>query len=245
MTIICVVGVLTTISLLLTRSMMSSSFPAPFALFVGLLGLSVFIMSSSAEAAEGTTPNTPNESATLLTTIQQKIDKPQPVFKSTFTQTRQLVGVKKLLTEEGFLLVDKARGVIWETEKPLLNTVRITKDEIRLTSNGEVLSDMNANEEPVVGIVSNMLFAMFSGNLAALQNFFNVEGRRDGDNWQLNFTPKEKGLAQVIRSLTLIGDDDVRQVIMVNASGDRSEIKFSHTQYFDRLSADDAKLFQD
>ena len=114
-----------------------------------------------------------------------------PVIHGQFTQSRQLVGVKKPLTSTGSFLVDKQRGVIWKAEKPFPSTLRVTRGEILQKNGDQVMMKLSSDKEPTVKTVSGLLFSLFSGDVGALGKLFNAQGSTSGKNWKLALTPKD------------------------------------------------------
>ena len=78
----------------------------------------------------------------------------------------------------------------------------------------------------------------------ALSGQFNVAASREGQGWRLRLTPKSAMLAKAFQSLTLQGDRYVRQVEIVEANKDRTQIQFSAlSEAPATLTADEARRF--
>jgi len=69
------------------------------------------------------------------------------------------------------------------------------------------------------------MFALMSGDVQALSSQFNVAASREGQGWRLRLTPKSAMLAKAFESLTLQGNRYVRQVEIVEANKDRTQIQ--------------------
>jgi hypothetical protein len=67
----------------------------------------------------------------LLQNIQASITT-APIMRGSFKQIRVLSGVSKQLNSEGFFLVDKERGILWVTEKPIYQVLKVTPSEINI-----------------------------------------------------------------------------------------------------------------
>ena len=61
----------------------------------------------------------------LLNQIKSTINTPQ-IIRGKFIQNRTLSGVSKKLVSEGYFLVDKQRGILWVTEKPIYQALTVT-----------------------------------------------------------------------------------------------------------------------
>jgi outer membrane lipoprotein-sorting protein len=93
--------------------------------------------------------------------------------------------------------------------------------------------------------VNAIMFALMSGDVQALSSQFNVAASREGQGWRLRLTPKSAMLAKAFQSLTLQGDRYVRQVEIVEANKDRTQIQFSAlSEAPATLTADEARRFE-
>ncbi len=147
-----------------------------------------------------------------------------PVIHGQFTQSRQLVGVKKPLNATGSFLVDKQRGVIWKAEKPFPSTLRVTRGEILQKNGDQIMMKLSGDKEPTVKTVSSLLFSLFSGDVAALGKLFNAQGNVSGKNWKLALTPKDAALSKLISGIQLTGAGTVEHIQLNAASGDVTQI---------------------
>lgn len=181
----------------------------------------------------------------LLRAIQSRLTI-DTVIRGDFTQTRQLAGVKKPLVANGTFIVEKTRGVLWRTQKPFSQTMRVTQGEILQRDGERVLMVLRADQEPAVNAISRVLFSLFAGDISALAEFFDYSGRADNGKggWQLSFKPRNDGLKAVIASLSLEGDNVVRQVTLASAAGDVTRIAFSHVATAAALTADERAQFE-
>ncbi|MDR0674334.1 MAG: outer membrane lipoprotein carrier protein LolA [Zoogloeaceae bacterium] len=181
----------------------------------------------------------------LLETVAQQLTA-SPVIRGEFQQTRHLVQIKKPLLSHGRFLVARDHGVIWETARPFTQVTRLTRGEILQTDDhGKTLMKLDTKQEPVVGIVNGILFSVLSGDVAALAQIFNYSGAAEADEpWRLDFTPKDKNLARLIKALRLTGGRDITLVEMENAAGDVTRIEFRGQTYARELAEDEQKRFE-
>ncbi|MDR1889885.1 MAG: outer membrane lipoprotein carrier protein LolA [Zoogloeaceae bacterium] len=168
----------------------------------------------------------------------------EPVVRGEFVQTRRLAQIKKPLVSNGRFLVAQNYGVIWENVSPIPQTTRLTRDEIVQTDGKETLMKLNAEKEPVVRIINGILFSVFSGDVAALARVFDYSGKVEGKVWRLDFTPKDKNLARLIRELRLEGGRDVSSVELESAAGDVTRIEFKAQTYGDALTPEEQNRFK-
>jgi len=169
------------------------------------------------------------EGAELLHEVEAQLERAR-VTRGEFVEEKRLVGIDRTLRASGSFFVDRERGVLWRTLAPISSVLKITRDEIVQSDGRQVLMRLAAEREPVVKAVSAVLFATFAADLGALGQYFEFAGQVDGAHWHLKLTPKEPGLARVIRGLELDGAKTVRRVDLTAASGDLLHLEFRQVE---------------
>jgi hypothetical protein len=169
---------------------------------------------------------------------------PEPVTQGEFVQTRELAGIRKALVSNGRFVVARGLGVLWEDLAPFVRTMRLTQGEILQTADGETLMRLSADREPVVGVITGILFGVLAGDLDALARGFNASGEVEGERWRLEFTPKDDRLARLIRALVLRGARDIERVEIISAAGDATRIEFRAISHAREIPADLRKRFE-
>jgi len=168
----------------------------------------------------------------------------KPVTQGEFVQTRELAHIRKPLISTGRFVVARGLGVIWEDVAPFVRTMRLTKDDILQTADGQTLMHLSADNEPTVGAVTGILFGVLAGDFDALARSFDHAGKVEGGRWRLDFTPRDANLARLIRQLVLRGARDIEQVEIVSAAGDVTRIEFKAQTHAREISADIGKRFE-
>ena len=143
-----------------------------------------------------------------------------------FDQTKQLAGMKRPLASNGRFCVVAGKGVLWRTLKPFPNTLRLTRDEIVTYQGERVAMRLEAKQEPTVRMINSVLFAMLGGDLKQLETLFEVDGSIDTD-WHVALKARQPGLAKAIGAISLDGGTYVKNIHIVEDSGDRTDIVFS------------------
>jgi outer membrane lipoprotein-sorting protein len=149
------------------------------------------------------------------------------VLRGQFEQTKHVFGFKKPLVSKGDFLVAKERGVLWQTREPFSSVLRLTRNEIRATQNGEVAFRLDASSEPSVSIINGVLFSLLNGDVAALDSHFQIEGELRGSAWHLQLTPKDANMAKLMQRIELDGDKFVRHIQIAEGNGDDTSIVLS------------------
>jgi len=168
----------------------------------------------------------------------------EPVIRGEFTQTRKLTQIRKTLVSRGNFLVAQNYGVIWQQSHPMTQTTRLTHDEIVQTDGQMTLMKVSADQEPVLKIVNGILFAVFSGDLAALAQHFDYSGNVESNGWRIRFTPRDANLARLIGELRLAGGRDISSIEMESAAGDVTRIEFGALTHDKTLSDAEKKRFE-
>ena len=175
--------------------------------------------------------------------IQTMLAKPK-VLCGRFDQSKQLVGLKKPLTSNGRFCVVADKGVLWRTLQPFPSTLKLTRDEIIQLRGERVALRLDAKQEPTVRMINSVLFALLAGDLAQLEKLFDVDGTAQDNSWSVTLKAREPGLAKAIGSIALDGGLYVKNIVISEAGGDRTDIVFSAIQTGDgALTADEAALF--
>ena len=184
-----------------------------------------------------------SRAAVPVAKIQAMLAKPK-VMCGRFDQSKQLAGMKKPLAANGRFCVVQDKGVLWRTLQPFPNTLRLTKDEIVHYQGDRVAMRLDAKSEPTVRMINRVLFSLLAGDLAQLETLFDVDGTVGTDRWDVTLKAKEPALAKAIGTIRLDGGKYVDNIVISEASGDRTSIVFSNIQNGEAaLQPDEAKLF--
>lgn len=163
--------------------------------------------------------------AELIAEVQARMDQPA-LLRGQFEQQKNVAGFRKPLISTGDFLIWRGHGVLWHTRKPFDSTLVLRRDRLMISQAGSSYS-MDSVREPGLRAVNELLFALFSGDVASMQSHFSIEGTLSGKNeWNLILTPSSAGLAQIFRRVELAGDRHVRSMKLEETSGDSSLIRF-------------------
>jgi hypothetical protein len=175
--------------------------------------------------------------------IQSMLAHPK-ILCGRFDQTKELVGLKKPLASNGRFCVIADKGVLWRSLEPFPSVLKLTRDEIVQLQGDRVAFRLDAKQEPAVRMINGVLFAALAGDLERLKNLFEIDGGVQNDRWSVTLKPRTAALSKAVGTIALDGGAYVRNVTIVEASGDRTKIVFSNIQTGDgAMSADEAALF--
>lgn len=176
-----------------------------------------------------------------LAQIQKMVARP-PIMCGDFDQQKTLVGLKRPIKSTGRFCALTEKGVLWNTLTPFASTLKLSREEIVQSQGDRVTSRLSAREEPTVGVISELLFSVLAGDFDRLRSSFKVDATAQANTWHARLVPKESGMKRVISAIELNGSDFVRQITMMEASGDRTVINFANIATGgNALHADEAK----
>jgi hypothetical protein len=167
-------------------------------------------------------------SGDLAAQVKAKLDE-APVQRGTFESKKQVKGFKRPLVSSGQYVVTKGQGVQWNTLKPFASELTVKADEISNKQGGAEVFKLDANKEPTVRLITQLLFSLLSGDLATLATHFEATGDVKEKDWAIELTPKSEGVKKVFTTISLKGDRAVRSVVLREASGDVTEIALTPT----------------
>ena len=175
--------------------------------------------------------------------IQSMIAKPT-VLCGRFDQTKQLVGLKKPVKSSGRFCIVADKGVLWRSERPFANTIKLTRDEIVQLQGERVAMRLEAKKEPTVRMINSVLFALLAGDLDQLEKLFEIDGDVNHQSWHVTLKPRTAALERAIGAITLDGAEYVKNIAINESSGDRTSIAFSAIQTGEgAMTVDEAALF--
>lgn len=191
-----------------------------------------------AQQSAGTTP-----AASLMTAIDRRLNQ-ATVVRGDFEQTKTVKGFKKPLVSRGHFVMAKNQGIQWLTSEPFASSLIVTRERL-LTKTGDSVQQLDTRTEPSLRIINDLLMAVLSGDMHALDARFHVEGNMDSkDTWHLTLTPKDKDIALFITRIEMDGANYVEHILLQEKSGDDSRLDFMRHSQSSRLNPAEAKLFQ-
>jgi outer membrane lipoprotein-sorting protein len=166
------------------------------------------------------------------------------VVEGTFTQTKHLKRLSKDFVSRGRFIFAADRGILWDVLTPFPSTTIVTRDRlVQRTPEGRT-SVLDASANPVFRQVADTFQAVFSGNLKAFEEEFDLFFNNQEDvPWHLGLVPKDTAVRAVIPSMEIAGDAYVQELLVNEAGADTVHYSFSDVRTPSTLSADEEKLF--
>jgi len=180
--------------------------------------------------------------ADTIAQVQQRLVS-TPVQRGAFQQDKLLAGFAKPLKSQGDYLLVRGKGLIWRTTSPFASQLVLTRD--RIAGGGGL--QLDASKEPGIRVVTQLMLSLLDGDLSALQQAFEVQvslvGSPSNDRaWRAALKPKAAALAQLFSRIELEGDRQLRRIVMTEAQGDTTTLRFDEQAREPAApSADEAK----
>jgi len=165
------------------------------------------------------------------------------ILRGEFLQTRYMKGFKNPLKSEGRFLVSKADGVVWQGIKPFPSLILVGNSG-KITNLANRQKSPKQNGKKPNAAMSKIMLAMLSGDQAELAKYFSIERSEKNSAWTIQLTPKG-GMARVFSHIEIKGDRYIHDVLMIEKSGDKTELHFSNvSEEPSSLTAEEKKYFQ-
>ncbi len=157
-----------------------------------------------------------------------------------FEQEKQLAGFAKPLRSQGDYLLLRGKGLIWRTAAPFASQLVLTRDSIA----GSDGLRLEASREPGVRLVTGLMLALLDGDLRSLAAHFELQAELlAGQAWRASLRPKAAALAKLFAAIEIDGDRQPRRILLREAQGDRTLIRFDEQQRQPAApNADEVKL---
>jgi len=177
----------------------------------------------------------------LPSQIESMVGSAQTV-RGKFVQIKVMTGISKRLVSDGNFIVDKGQGVLWITEKPIYQKLRVSNSGIKIDNKGGNLMTLDARSEPSVRYINELVLAVFSGDMNVLERLFNFTGEASSKGWVLELTPKSVSSAP-FKKITMTGGSAISRITFISRDGDLTEILFSDIRLAASLTKDEVLQF--
>lgn len=143
-----------------------------------------------------------------------------------FVQEKSLKVLNRPLISNGRMISLANRGVLWEVTTPFPSKVLVKETEMINWAEDGTKTHSSYARSPLFSALTQVFFAMFTGNLDKLETPFTMISNISEDAWQLNLTPTGPKLAKVISSIRVTGQEYVEEITIAEVRGDTTKISF-------------------
>lgn len=141
-------------------------------------------------------------------------------FSADFTQTRYLKNSDFSLESSGELAVTASKELYWTQQAPFTMELIVTPKAIYQVVNGK----RSKIDNPMMGHVSQIIFAAFRGDMQLLGKSFQIKQNKN----KHELTPIEPKLKEIIKTITIKKSINVDFFKLVEVSGNWIEIHFKN-----------------
>jgi hypothetical protein len=181
--------------------------------------------------------------AEIAEDIQARLQ-PFQILRGEFSQAKSIRILKKPLKSSGSFVLVRGKGVLWSTAKPMASLLKVTQNEITQIKEGKAAFSLKAGEQPALKLVGRVLFAVFSADLAALKQDFEIKGSVEGGHWKAQLSPKQAWIAKAAKRITLEGGKALQGIEIDEMNGDHTAIHFSKVDLKASLTPAEKALFE-
>lgn len=147
----------------------------------------------------------------------------------TFVQKRTVVKIKRTFESTGRFKISQKEGITWDMEKPFASKLVITDSKIVQTNEDGSQVEMASSENVIFREIAASMRAVLGGNLAVLQNRFELYFLKTKNGWNVGLVPKEKTIRSAISSIVLEGDGNLKKVELVDGEGNVLTYEFEQS----------------
>lgn len=173
-------------------------------------------------------PQTPAQAQAVLRAAMPGLGQVQ-VLRGRFSQRKFLREIPRPLTCAGEFLLVRDLGVWWHAQTPLDSVLTLTPGGLAQVDAGTPTPSIGSLRQPGPEIAAGIFFALFALDIDTLARSFDLFATQSAAHWQLGLRPRDAALAALFRQATLSGGEQVEQVTLFEAAGDRTEIDLEAT----------------
>jgi len=174
--------------------------------------------------------------SSVLDQIGEKISQ-YPVIRAEFIQTKQMQALKRPLITTGQFTYAQSDGVLWQIAQPYHISYVLGEDKIvEIGANG-LRKERGLREVAGLAQVGRVFRAVLGANASALHSYFDItvpnnSEQNDVGKWQLILKPKQQQISKSLSMITLSGSQFVETIVITEASGDSTTLRFKNIQGF-------------
>lgn len=191
----------------------------------------------------GALPNTEIDNHSIAEI--KKTLSPFKILKGNFEQSKKIKIIKNPLKSYGTFTLANSRGLLWRTSRPMISTIRISKDDIASISEGKKIIFVSMKDQPALQVIGKILFAIFSADVDELQRHFQFsQVHTIPKAWSATLKPNDSNVAKIINYIDISGGMTVRKLTLFETNGDSTTITFQKVIANGHLTKEEEALFE-
>lgn len=160
---------------------------------------------------------------TDLSKISSYINAPE-VLSGKFEQEKNISDMGIKLKSSGKFSINKSKGILWNTETPVANTIIVEDDKICINNGAKYAimdSDANQTMKQIIEVMKSLLVQDYQ----KLKQHFDISAEIC-DGYNIHLKSKDKTISSLFTRLDVNGHDYVSDIIFYNQEGDITKITF-------------------
>ena len=185
---------------------------------------------------------TNSHAAASLAQLATRLDKAS-VVHAEFSQTKTLLALKRPLKTAGRMVFARNRGVLWQIERPYQASYTLSADRVVEIGPDGARKVRAAREVPALSQIGRVFEALFQGDAAVLEQYFQVAVGGSTERWRVDLAPKPE-LARFLKGISAQGSQFLETIEVHEAQGDLTRIEFRDSRLDLPLSEAEARLLR-
>lgn len=158
----------------------------------------------------------------LLQRLAERLSEVQEL-SGEFQQEKHVSFLQNPFVSSGSFSISRINGLSWHVTDPLDSLMRVQGETVTL--DGKTVNDFG-----VAQLITRLMFAFMEGDLSGLLQTFEVDGAVEDGSWQVTLIPNSSRLKAAFDRIDMRGDEHLREVIVFEAEGNRTMVRFTDVQ---------------
>lgn len=141
-----------------------------------------------------------------------------------FRQQKYLAGIDASLNSSGRFSYRRGVSIRWQILEPIENEILLTPAGLSSRQGNIELLRLDSARNPNAAILGEILFALLSAQWDRLAQYFDMNAEIEGRQWHARLQPRDGVVGQLFERVELRGAELLQQVVLHEASGDRTTI---------------------
>jgi len=165
------------------------------------------------------------------------------VIHAGFAQTKTLQALKRPLRTSGRMVFARGQGVRWQIDKPYQASYALSADRVVEIGPDGARKVRAAREVPALAHIGRVFEALFQGDAAVLEQYFQVTVGGNPEHWRVDLAPKPE-LTRFLKGISAQGGQFLDTIEVHEAQGDVTRIEFRDSRLDAPLSEAEARLLR-
>jgi hypothetical protein len=150
-------------------------------------------------------------------------------LRGSFHQQKYLGELDVSLDSSGNFSFRRGESIRWHIVEPIDNELLITPDGLSSRQGSNELLHIDAGSNPAVVVVGEIMFALLSAQWQRLEQYFELSGDIDGQQWHAVLQPRTAVVSQFIQRVELRGAQWLQVIVLHENGGDKTTIRLDIT----------------